>query len=98
LFYEFLDEFKDIRVDKPIRIRESCYPPLSDTLITGILPVSTEFIKYLNRYKNKFVVKTIQESANDDVIICVYEVEGILGYDQVLPYLINKRIFNWRRP
>jgi len=99
LFYDFFDKYKDIKVDTPIKIRESCYPPLSQILITvpPIAAVSDDFVNFINRYKNCFTVKTIQEDGNDDVIICVYEVDGVLGYNQVLPYFINKRIFNWRR-
>jgi hypothetical protein len=97
LINEFLDKFLDIKVDRPVKIRESCYPPLSHKLVTGILPVSDEFVDYINRYENKFVVKTIQENGHIDVVICVYEVEGILGYNQVLPYVTNKRVFNWRK-
>jgi len=97
LFNEFIEKYKDIEVGGKIQINEKCIPPAHGLYQTA--PVENSFVEYLKNNNNIFTIEFIQEF-EDDVIILVGEVEGILGYDQVIPIIERKyksKVFNWHR-
>jgi hypothetical protein len=94
---EFLERYKKIRVGGIIRIRNK-YIPSNHILgqkYYGVVPVHTAFADYILQNRNEFTVRTIQECSDDDVLIFVFEIKYVLGYDQVST--ISRRVFNWRK-
>jgi len=89
VLFDFLEEYKRVKVGDKIKIREKFLPPNRSIL-------HSDFIKYIEKYGNVFVIRAIQEtSRKDDALITTYETKWILTYDQISK--ISKRVFNWHR-
>lgn len=75
MIYEFVDSFKNIRIGSKITILGKYF---------RIVP--NAFFEYLSFNRNIFTVRTIQEIDDDNAMICVEEVQGVLEYAQINPY------------
>jgi len=90
MIYEFVDEFKNIKVGDKVKIKRSCIPPCPP----GFIPVPSDFVLHIRLYCNRFTIRSIQEIDDDSAMIGVEEVKGVLEYPQVNPYNGSNRIIN----
>jgi len=87
--FEFVEHYKKIKVGSKIQIKAAY-------LLYGRRQVSRVFIDWIRRYRNVFVVESIQEIGTSAMIV-VEEVSGYLEHDQVLPLKKSKRVLNWHK-
>ena len=90
MIYEFVDVFRNIKIGDKIKIKASYIPPCKN----GLVPISSDFVQYIRLVMNCFTIKDIQEIDDDNAIIRVNEVGGILEYLQIQVYNSRKRIIN----
>jgi hypothetical protein len=82
MIYDFVDTFKRIKVGGKIKIKTSCILHVGN----NHLRVPNSFINYIKNNSNKFTVSTIQEINDDNAMVTVFEVGGVLEYFQVTPF------------
>lgn len=94
MLYEFVDEFKGVKIGDEIKVKKGCLPPY----LPGHIPVPSDFILYIRMFTNRFTVRTIQEIDDNSVMIGVDEVGGVLEYPQIQVYSNSLRIINSGAP
>lgn len=82
MLYDFVDEYKKIKVGGKIKVKSECLPPG----MKGFIIVPKDFQKYVKKYSNKFTVRAIQEIDEGNAMIAVFEVQGVLEYSQLEPF------------
>lgn len=87
--FEFVDRHKKIKIGSKIRI-------MATYVLKHPRQVPHTFVEWIKRYRNIFVIKTIQE-VDESAMVTVEEVQGYLEYDQIIPLKENKRVLNWHR-
>lgn len=79
MIYEFVDSFRYISVGDIIKIK-----------LRYLRYVPNSFRMHIKKYgQNLFVVRSIQEIDDDNAIICVNDVNGVLEFNQIRPYKVN---------
>ncbi len=91
MLYEFVDEFKKIKIGEKVKIKNRCLCSKSQVHPSSVSKnyVRWIFQMYIDLNSNKFTVKDIQDIGEDNAMITVHEVEGSLEYLQVEPFLFK---------
>lgn len=90
MLYEFIEYFKGIRVGEKIKIKRRHIPPCH----YKVVPVPNNFVNYIRKNGNCFVVRSIQLIDDDSAMIGVEEVQGALEFYQVERFMSGKRLIN----
>jgi hypothetical protein len=88
---EFVDEFRGFRLNDMVCVSDKCLPPYC----SGSVPASGEILEWINRYGNRFEIKTIQQIDADNAMFSFYNVKSTLDYYQIELYVESKRVVNF---
>jgi hypothetical protein len=89
MLYEFVDQFKNIKVGDKIKIKNKYLCPSAKGFSASSSYVRWNFQIYVDLNSNKFTVTDIQEIDKDNAMIIVCETHGSLEYLQVEPFLFK---------